>query len=252
MGRAPCCSKVGLHRGAWSLKEDKLLTQYIQSHGEGHWKSLPSNAGLLRCGKSCRLRWKNYLQPGIKRGNITTDEEDLIIRLHSLLGNRWSIIARKLAGRTDNDVKNHWNTHLRKRVLKDTPIDQPDTSENPEGKNKNKKKGTVIISNEDVTESNKTSESNSSHGSSSTNGGVELQSITTKASNHPWPFFEDYDEEDVLQDVLMSGSGCDLSVKYWSVFTDDNKLEKLYDECLQLLNWEEHVNPPIRSHFPNI
>lgn len=207
--------------------------------------------GLLRCGKSCRLRWKNYLQPGIKRGNITTDEEDLIIHLHSLLGNRWSLIARRLSGRTDNDIKNHWNTHLRKRVLKETSIDQPDTSENPEAKKKKKKKkGSVVISNEDVTKSNKTSESNSSDGSSSTNGGVVLQSTTTEASNHPWPFFEAYDEEDVLQDVLMSG--CDHSVKYWSVFTDDNKLEKLYDEYLQLLNWEEQLNPPSRSYFPNI
>ncbi|PON53991.1 MYB transcription factor [Parasponia andersonii] len=117
MGRAPCCSKVGLHRGPWTPREDTLLTNYIQAHGEGHWRSLPKKAGLLRCGKSCRLRWMNYLRPDIKRGNITPDEDDLIIRLHSLLGNRWSLIAGRLPGRTDNEIKNYWNTHLSKRLI---------------------------------------------------------------------------------------------------------------------------------------
>ncbi|KAK2650042.1 hypothetical protein Ddye_017531 [Dipteronia dyeriana] len=116
MGRAPCCSKVGLHRGPWTPREDTLLTKYIQAHGEGHWRSLPKKAGLLRCGKSCRLRWMNYLRPDIKRGNITPDEDDLIIRLHALLGNRWSLIAGRLPGRTDNEIKNYWNTHLSKRL----------------------------------------------------------------------------------------------------------------------------------------
>ncbi|XVE77301.1 hypothetical protein DITRI_Ditri13aG0051400 [Diplodiscus trichospermus] len=117
MGRAPCCSKVGLHRGPWTPREDTSLVKYIQAHGEGHWRSLPKKAGLLRCGKSCRLRWMNYLRPDIKRGNITPDEDDLIIRLHSLLGNRWSLIAGRLPGRTDNEIKNYWNTHLSKRLL---------------------------------------------------------------------------------------------------------------------------------------
>ncbi|BFG32041.1 hypothetical protein CerSpe_183150 [Prunus speciosa] len=116
MGRAPCCSKVGLHRGPWTAREDTFLIQYIQSHGEGHWRSLPKKAGLLRCGKSCRLRWMNYLRPGIKRGNITPDEDDLIVRLHALLGNRWSLIAGRLPGRTDNEIKNYWNTHIIKRL----------------------------------------------------------------------------------------------------------------------------------------
>ncbi|OIS99522.1 myb-related protein p [Nicotiana attenuata] len=85
MGRKPCCVKEGLRKGPWSSKEDLLLTNYIKENGEGQWRSLPKNAGLLRCGKSCRLRWMNYLRPGIKRGNFSQDEEDLIVRLHSLL-----------------------------------------------------------------------------------------------------------------------------------------------------------------------
>ncbi|OIW17094.1 hypothetical protein TanjilG_20198 [Lupinus angustifolius] len=116
MGRNPCCSKGGLSKGAWTAMEDKILKEYIKIHGEGKWKHVPKRAGLKRCGKSCRLRWLNYLRPGIKRGNITNDEEDLIIRLHNLLGNRWSIIAGRLPGRTDNEIKNYWNTNIRRKL----------------------------------------------------------------------------------------------------------------------------------------
>ncbi|KDP40708.1 hypothetical protein JCGZ_24707 [Jatropha curcas] len=116
MGRCPCCPKEGLNRGAWTAMEDKILTDYIQIQGEGKWRNLPKKAGLNRCGKSCRLRWLNYLRPGIKRGNITDDEEELIIRLHKLLGNRWSLIAGRLPGRTDNEIKNYWNTTICKKL----------------------------------------------------------------------------------------------------------------------------------------
>ncbi|KAL2927893.1 Transcription factor TT2 [Bienertia sinuspersici] len=116
MGRSPCCVKEGLNKGAWTAMEDKILIDYIKTNGEGRWRNLPKRAGLKRCGKSCRLRWMNYLRPDIKRGNITLDEEELIIRLHKLLGNRWSLIAGRLPGRTDNEIKNHWNANLSKRV----------------------------------------------------------------------------------------------------------------------------------------
>ncbi|XWS20081.1 hypothetical protein CRYUN_Cryun31cG0070900 [Craigia yunnanensis] len=116
MGRSPCCFKEGLNRGAWTAMEDKILTDYIKIHGEGQWRNLPKRAGLKRCGKSCRLRWLNYLRPDIKRGNITHDEEELIIRLHKLLGNRWSLIAGRLPGRTDNEIKNYWNTNIGKKL----------------------------------------------------------------------------------------------------------------------------------------
>ncbi|PQM37814.1 transcription factor WER-like [Prunus yedoensis var. nudiflora] len=117
MGRRPCCSKEGVKRGPWTAQEDKLLADYIRAHGEGKWSSVSKQAGLKRCGKSCRLRWLNYLRPNIKRGNITQDEEDLIIRLHKLLGNRWSLIAGRIPGRTDNEIKNYWNSNLCKKPL---------------------------------------------------------------------------------------------------------------------------------------
>ncbi|XP_062090301.1 transcription factor MYB17 [Humulus lupulus] len=118
MGRTPCCDKKGLKKGPWTAEEDEILVQYIKkNNGHGSWRSLPKLAGLLRCGKSCRLRWTNYLRPDIKRGPFTQDEEKLIIQLHGMLGNRWAAIASQLPGRTDNEIKNLWNTHLKKRLL---------------------------------------------------------------------------------------------------------------------------------------
>ncbi|GAA0160517.1 homeodomain transcription factor [Lithospermum erythrorhizon] len=119
MGRTPCCdNKNGLKKGPWTSEEDQKLIDYIQEHGYGNWRTLPKNAGLQRCGKSCRLRWTNYLRPDIKRGKFSFEEEETIIQLHSILGNKWSAIAARLPGRTDNEIKNYWNTHIRKRLLK--------------------------------------------------------------------------------------------------------------------------------------
>ncbi|XP_027340004.1 transcription factor MYB102-like [Abrus precatorius] len=118
MGRAPCCDKNGLKKGPWTPEEDLMLINYIQTHGQGNWRTLPKNAGLQRCGKSCRLRWTNYLRPDIKRGRFSFEEEETIIQLHSVLGNKWSAIAARLPGRTDNEIKNYWNTHIRKRLLR--------------------------------------------------------------------------------------------------------------------------------------
>ncbi|KAK2458106.1 transcription factor MYB17 [Trifolium repens] len=117
MGKTPCCEKHGVRRGAWTPEEDQALVDYINKHGYGSWRTLPKHAGLTRCGKSCRLRWINYLRPGIKRGSFTSEEETTIIQLHAMLGNRWAAIASQLQGRTDNEIKNYWNTHLKKRVL---------------------------------------------------------------------------------------------------------------------------------------
>ncbi|PIN12106.1 hypothetical protein CDL12_15285 [Handroanthus impetiginosus] len=110
----------GVRKGAWTKEEDILLRNCIDKYGEGKWHLVPLRAGLNRCRKSCRLRWLNYLRPTNKRGHFTTDEVDLIIRLHKLQGNRWPLIAGRIPGRTANDVKNFWNTHIQKKIIKKT------------------------------------------------------------------------------------------------------------------------------------
>ncbi|CDP13057.1 unnamed protein product [Coffea canephora] len=108
----------GVKKGPWSIEEDQRLVEYIEKHGQGNWQTLPKQAGLNRCGKSCRLRWTNYLRPGIKRGGFSAEEEAAIIALHKQLGNKWSRIAAHLPRRTDNEIKNFWNTHLKKKLLR--------------------------------------------------------------------------------------------------------------------------------------
>ncbi|XP_009361466.1 transcription factor MYB36-like isoform X1 [Pyrus x bretschneideri] len=118
MGRAPCCDKDNVKRGPWSPEEDAALKSYLESHGTGgNWILLPKKAGLRRCGKSCRLRWLNYLRPDIKHGSFTEEEDSIIFSLYNQMGSRWSVIASHMPGRTDNDVKNYWNTKLKKKLL---------------------------------------------------------------------------------------------------------------------------------------
>nr|AFX98073.1 R2R3 transcription factor [Cunninghamia lanceolata] len=159
MGRQPCCDKVGLKKGPWTTDEDRKLVNFISVHGHGCWREVPKLAGLLRCGKSCRLRWTNYLRPDLKRGLLSESEEKLIIDLHAAIGNRWSRIAAQLPGRTDNEIKNYWNTRIKKKLRQmgidpatHKPLNQmqqvdyhqatlqdDEMQENPEKKNENLK-----------------------------------------------------------------------------------------------------------------
>ncbi|CAN6981130.1 unnamed protein product [Brassica oleracea var. botrytis] len=105
-----------VRKGPWTMEEDLILFNYILNHGEGLWNSVAKASGLKRTGKSCRLRWLNYLRPDVRRGNITAEEQLLIIQLQAKLGNRWSKIAKHLPGRTDNEIKNFWRTKIQRHM----------------------------------------------------------------------------------------------------------------------------------------
>ncbi|XP_023910582.2 transcription repressor MYB6 [Quercus suber] len=274
MGRAPCCSKIGMNRGPWTPKEDTLLVNYIKAHGEGHWRSLPKNAGLLRCGKSCRLRWLNYLRPDIKRGNIAADEEDLIIRLHSLLGNRWSLIAARLPGRTDNEIKNYWNSHLSKKVknsVKNVQNDHKGASNCVQVPNRRKKKndnqdnsnGEMIIKTKvhqpkavrispfSITRNNSIESmvggSSSNGDGSNNNNGLDH----AEALNCPW-FWSDHKDADINGGEALVcennhsdfvndyDDACYFSCQNYSEATE-NMLDKIYEEYQQLLEDENEL-----------
>ncbi|XP_020226160.1 transcription factor MYB61 [Cajanus cajan] len=140
MGRHSCCYKQKLRKGLWSPEEDEKLLRHITKYGHGCWSSVPKQAGLQRCGKSCRLRWINYLRPDLKRGTFSQEEENLIIELHAVLGNRWSQIAAQLPGRTDNEIKNLWNSCLKKKLRQKgiDPVTHKPLSEVENGEDKEK------------------------------------------------------------------------------------------------------------------
>lgn len=107
-------SQRGSKKG-WTEAEDKILEDYLQEHGERNWSLVPENTGLTRSGKSCRSRWVNFLRPNLKKEAFSVDEERQIAKLHRWLGNKWARIAAKLPGRTDSEIKNYWNTRLKRQ-----------------------------------------------------------------------------------------------------------------------------------------
>uniref|UniRef100_A0A0E0BZB7 Myb-like domain-containing protein n=1 Tax=Oryza meridionalis TaxID=40149 RepID=A0A0E0BZB7_9ORYZ len=115
-----------LKKGPWTSWEDSILEKYIKKHGERNCKPVQKNTGLLRCGKSCCLRWMNHLRPNLKKWAFSKEEENKIINLHRKIGNKWSRMAidikyisletlhYKYGERTDNEIKNYWNTRIKK------------------------------------------------------------------------------------------------------------------------------------------
>ncbi|GKV29322.1 hypothetical protein SLEP1_g38259 [Rubroshorea leprosula] len=109
--------KPFLKKGTWTPEEDNKLLAYIRRYGIWNWNEMPKYAGLSRTGKSCRLRWMNYLRPGIKHGNFTKEEEETILKLQKTI---WAAIAKRMPHRTDNEIKNYWNTHLKKLAMENS------------------------------------------------------------------------------------------------------------------------------------
>ncbi|CAL9759873.1 unnamed protein product [Musa acuminata subsp. burmannicoides] len=131
-----------LKKGPWTSAEDAILIDYVKKHGEGNWNAVQKHTGLSRCGKSCRLRWANHLRPNLKKGAFTPEEEQLIIELHAKMGNKWARMAAHLPGRTDNEIKNYWNTRIKRRQRAGLPLYPPNinfqvSDENQQSKNVN-------------------------------------------------------------------------------------------------------------------
>ncbi|KAI4368821.1 hypothetical protein MLD38_017336 [Melastoma candidum] len=120
-------------KGPWTQQEDFQLMCFIGLFGDRRWDFIAKVSGLNRTGKSCRLRWVNYLHPDLKRGKMTPQEEKLVVELQRKLGNRWSRIARKLPGRTDNEIKNYWRTHTRKQAQERMRSVSPSSSPSKDG-----------------------------------------------------------------------------------------------------------------------
>ncbi|KAF5763022.1 putative transcription factor MYB-HB-like family [Helianthus annuus] len=180
MGRAPCCEKTSVKKGPWSHQEDRILMDYVTLHGHPNWRVLPKLAGLMRCGKSCRLRWTNYLRPDIKRGNFSKEEEETIMQLHKEIGNRWSAIAARLPGRTDNEIKNVWHTHLKKRVKQNPNPNDANTSEFQQKTEESKEQGAGLS----LLETNSSSQASYNQIDSPQPSCTDVSSMTTSTNDH--------------------------------------------------------------------
>ncbi|KAA8522627.1 hypothetical protein F0562_013012 [Nyssa sinensis] len=222
MGRSPCCEKEHTNKGAWTKEEDERLINYIKAHGEGCWRSLPKAAGLLRCGKSCRLRWINYLRPDLKRGNFTEEEDELIINLHSLLGNKWSLIAGRLPGRTDNEIKNYWNTHIKRKLFSRGIDPQTHRPLNAAPTNTTSTSTSTCSGNH-----------NTNNNSNSNKSQLEFQAISMPLTT-------------VLPELFMNNLNCNASFKSRTNSTDDsNSSSGATDEELHTgINLELSISQP--------
>lgn len=244
MGRAPCCDKANVKKGPWSPEEDAALKAYIEKNGTGgNWIALPQKIGLKRCGKSCRLRWLNYLRPNIKHGGFTEEEDNIICNLYISIGSRWSIIAAQLPGRTDNDIKNYWNTRLKKKLL---------------GRRKNSNFNTKDTNN--GIEENSCSNALSSSALERLQLHMQLQSLQNPFSffNNPtlWPKLHPFQEKIMVQSLqsLNDGSNSVMQSALPSPHVEQGQKDERYKDGAKVNNNNisqvhllENINIPLTN-----
>ncbi|XP_076924167.1 uncharacterized protein LOC143606847 [Bidens hawaiensis] len=109
------CRKSLIIKGQWNSQEDRLLMQLVKQYGDSKWSSVAEKLPG-RIAKQCRDRWQNHLRPDITKDAWSEEEDKLLIAIHKEVGNKWSEIARRLPGRSENTIKNHWNATKRRQL----------------------------------------------------------------------------------------------------------------------------------------
>ncbi|XP_076884275.1 uncharacterized protein LOC143533340 [Bidens hawaiensis] len=220
-----------------------MLIEYVNKHGEGNWNAVQRNSDLMRCAKSCRLRWANHLRPNLKKGAFTQEEEWKIVELHSRFGNKWARIALHLPGRTDNEIKNYWNTRLKRRLRAGLPIYPVDF---------NRRRHEQSLQNQMFSLLSSLS-SSSNHANTSINSISPLlfNSLNYQMINTPYCFHNSQSNFDILSNTRFLNQGFPSSLQSNHAISQIPKLEPIEPSFQDVRLFENIENelPLIQSSF---